>query len=318
MPGVLPLRALEAFEAAARSGSFVAAANELSVTPAAVSQLIRGLESQVGRKLFHRANRRVMLTEAGVDIYPRLAQAFGELRGVSRELTASDPVATLVVSVAPSVAMGWLSSRLPHFVRAHGWVDIFLRGEDDPVPFDRELIDLRLSYGPSHYPDHHTDELVVDAVYPVCSPDFLADHGEIGDPAGLAATRLVHTDWGPAGASFPSWANWFEAKNIAPTRTARHGMVANSSMAALDLARGGLGVALAQGLFCADDLEAGRLVIVGDALQLASPYCLTVPKRSHHRPVVVAFREWFGSECRRCVENARRKSGSDHAPKKDI
>lgn len=310
MPGILPLRALEAFEAAARSGSFVAAANELSVTPAAVSQLIRGLENQVGRKLFHRANRRVTLTEAGVDIYPRLAQAFGELRGVSRELTASDPVATLVVSVAPSVAMGWLSSRLPDFVRAQGWVDIFLRGEDDPVSFDRDLVDLRLSYGPSHYPDHFTEELVVDAVYPVCSRDFLANHGAIDDAATLAGTRLVHTDWGPSGASFPSWGNWFEMMNVVPRRTAAHGMVANSSMAALDLARGGLGVALAQGLFCADDLEAGRLVIVGEALQLASPYCLTVPIRSRHRAIVSAFREWFSGECRRCVTEARLRAAS--------
>jgi LysR family glycine cleavage system transcriptional activator len=309
MPGILPLRALEAFEAAARSGSFVAAANELSVTPAAISQLIRGLEGQVGRKLFHRANRRVMLTEAGVDIYPRLAQAFGELRGVSRELTASDPVTTLVVSVAPSVAMGWLSSRLPRFIRHHGWVDIFLRGEDDPVPFDRELIDLRLSYGPSHYRHHLTEELATDAVYPVCSPDFLAAYDEINQQAGLAGARLVHTDWGPSGASFPSWANWFEKMNIAPRRTAAHGMVANSSMAALDLARGGLGVALTQGLFCADDLEAGALIVVGSALQLANPYCLTVPDRSRHRGVVSAFREWFVGECRNCVESARLRGG---------
>lgn len=304
MPGILPLRALEAFEAAARSGSFVAAANELSVTPAAVSQLIRGLESHVGRKLFHRANRRVMLTEAGVDIFPRLAQAFGELRGVSRELMASDPVATLVVSVAPSVAMGWLSSRLPAFVREYGWVDIFLRGEDDPVQFDRELIDLRLSYGQSHYADHSTEELVIDAVYPVCSPDFLAGHGEVGAEGGLATTRLIHTDWGPSGASFPSWANWFDEMDISRRQTAFHGMVANSSMAALDLARGGLGVALAQGLFCSGDLAAGRLVIVGKALQLSSPYCVTVPIRSCHRGIVTAFKAWFEAECRNCVEGA--------------
>lgn len=304
MPGLLPLRALEAFEAAARCGSFVAAAQELSVTPAAVSQLIRGLENQVGRKLFHRANRRIALTEAGVDIYPRLAQAFGELRGVSRELTGSDPVATLVVSVAPSVAMGWLSSRLPDFIRDHGWVDIFLRGEDDPVSFDRELIDLRLSYGPSHYPDHVTEELVTDSVYPVCSPAFLAQHGNAGRSDWLAGTHLIHTDWGPSGASFPSWLHWFGEMDLEPQRTVRHGMVANSSMAALDLARGGLGVALAQGLFCADDLLAGKLVIVGEPVALASPYCVTIASRSRHRAVVSSFKEWFGSKCRDSVDKA--------------
>lgn len=311
MPGTVPLRALEAFEAAARSGSFVGAAQELSVTPAAVSQLIRGLESQVGRKLFHRANRRVVLTEAGVDIFPRLAQAFGELRGVSRELTASDPVSTLVVSVAPSVAMGWLSSRLANFVRSHGWLDISLRGEDDPVAFDRELIDLRLSYGPSHYADHQTEELVTDCVYPVCAPSLLADCGRIDGPGALAGMRLIHTDWGPAGASFPSWTNWFDEMGIAQRRTVRHGMAANSSMAALDLARGGLGVVLAQGLFCADDLEAGRLVVVGEAMRLANPYCVTVPNRSRHRAAVLPFKQWFENECRRCVDSMKRHLPAD-------
>lgn len=310
MPRVLPLRALEAFEAAARSGSFVAAAHELSVTPAAVSQLVRGLERQVGRKLFHRANRRIALTEAGADIYPRLAQAFGELRGVSRELTASDPVATLVVSVAPSVAMGWLSSRLPQFIGDHGWVDIFLRGEDDPVSFDRALIDLRLSYGPFHYAGHPAEELVTDSVYPVCSPGFLAQYGEIDQPDQLAGAHLIHTDWGPSGASFPSWSDWFDEMGAAPRRSVRHGMVANSSMAALDLARGGLGIALVQGLFCANDLVFGRLVVVGNPLELASPYCLTVPSRSRHRAVVSSFKDWFGDQCRTSVESARLQCAS--------
>ncbi len=304
MPGILSARGLEAFEVAARSGSFVAAAKELSITPAAVSQLIRGLEDQVGRKLFHRVNRRIILTEAGVDIYPRLAQVFGELRSISRELTSSDPVASLVVSVAPSVAMGWLSSRLPKFVRKHGRVDIFLRGEDDPVPFDRGLIDVRLSYGPSHYSDQPTEELVTDSVYPVCSPGFLAGRRDIGAPDQLALLHLIHTDWGAAGATFPSWANWFAKMNVATGRQVRHGMTANSSMAALDLARGGLGVALAQGLFCARDVEEGKLVVVGDPMKLASPYCITVPKRSRHRAMVGAFKVWFADECCGCVESA--------------
>src|SRR3982751_4371013 len=94
------LRGLQAFEAAARSGSFVAAAEELAISAAAVSQLIRALEDQVGRKLFHRINRRVVLTEAGVDIFPRLANVFHELRNISRELGGGDQRSSLIVSVA--------------------------------------------------------------------------------------------------------------------------------------------------------------------------------------------------------------------------
>jgi len=305
------LRGLQAFEAAARSGSFVAASEELAVSAAAISQLIRALEDQVGRKLFHRINRRAVLTEAGMEIFPRLAGAFNELRHISRELSGGVQRSSLVVSVAPSVAMGWLSSRLPGFVDSHGPVDISLRGEDDPVPFDRDLIDIRLCYGRSHYSEHLTEELVRDAVYPVCSPAFLARHGPITSSASLHAVPLIHTDWGPSAASFPSWRNWFESAGVTPGRHIQHGMTANSSMAALDLARGGLGVALAQGLFCARQVEDGKLVVAVDhVLELANPYCITIPSRSTQRSVVAAFKRWFAAECIRSVKSPALATGA--------
>lgn len=151
------LKGLQAFEAAARTGSFAAAAEELSVSAAAVSQLIRTVEEQMGRKLFHRVNRRVVLTEAGVEMLPRLTMAFQEIGSVARQL------------------------------------------------------DIRLSYGP-HYREHPTEDIVQDAVYPVCAPG-LADTIK---PEGLASLPLIHTGWGPTGASFPSWHNWFEAAGIEP------------------------------------------------------------------------------------------------------
>ena len=293
------LRGLQAFEAAARSGSFAAAAEELSISAAAVSQLIRTIEEQMGRKLFHRVNRRVLLTEAGVEMLPRLTMAFQEIGSVSRELAGDAFRPRLVVSVPPSMAMGWLSQRLAGFVASHGAVDISLRGDDDPVPFDRELIDIRLSYGP-HYRDHPTEDLVRDAVYPVCAPGF----ADAAKPEGLAGLPLIHTDWGPTGASFPSWRNWFEAAGIELGRAAQRGLSANSSRAALDLAISGLGVALAQGIYCAEALEDGRLVRpLAQALELRQPYCLTIPERSARRDVVAAFRQWLIEECVRAVKS---------------
>ena len=292
------LRGLQPFEAAARSGSFVAAAKELSISPAAVSQLVRALEDQVARKLFHRINRRVVLTEAGSEILPRLAIAFDELRSVSRELSGHEPRPRLVVSVPPSVAMGWLSSRLSGFFAVHSRVDLSLRGEDDPVPFERDLVDLRLSYGRFHYREHEAEEVVTDAVYPVCSPGFLAKQGSLDSIERLANAPLIHTDWGPAAAAFPSWRNWFEAALVRPGREIQRGLTANSSRAALDLALGGLGVALSQGIFCACAIEEGRLVRpVNHALELGQPYCLTIPQRSAPRIVVAAFKAWFVEEC---------------------
>lgn len=293
------LKGLQAFEAAARTGSFAAAAEELSVSAAAVSQLIRTVEEQMGRKLFHRVNRRVILTEAGVEMLPRLTMAFQEIGSVARELGGDAFRPRLVVSVPPSMAMGWLSQRLAGFAASHGTVDISLRGDDDPVPFDSELIDIRLSYGP-HYREHPTEDIVRDAVYPVCAPG-LADTIK---PDGLASLPLIHTDWGPTGASFPSWRNWFEATGIEPGRAAKRGLSANSSRAALDLAISGLGVALAQGVYCAKALEDGRLFRpVARALELRQPYCLTIPERSARRDVVATFRQWLIEECVRAVRS---------------
>src|SRR5262245_18475118 len=99
------LRTLQAFESAARNGTFVAAAEELAISPAAVSQLIATLEDHVGRQLFHRTNRRAVLTEAGREVLPRLTLAFDELTGVARDLIGSTHRARLVLSVPPSVAV---------------------------------------------------------------------------------------------------------------------------------------------------------------------------------------------------------------------
>lgn len=295
------LRGLQAFEAAARTGSFAAAADELSVSAAAVSQLIRTVEEQMGRKLFHRVNRRVVLTEAGVEMLPRLTIAFQEIGSVARDVGGDAFRPRLVISVPPSMAMGWLSERLAGFVAGHGAADISLRGDDDPVPFDHELIDIRLSYGP-HYREHPTQEIVRDAVYPVCAPELLRKIRPGSEP--LADLPLIHTGWGPSGAAFPTWRNWFEAAGIEPHRAAQRGLSANSSRAALDLAISGLGVALAQGIYCAQALEDGRLARpTAGSLELRQPYCLTVPERSARRDVVAAFRAWLIEECMRTVRS---------------
>ncbi len=298
------LKGLQAFEAAARTGSFVAAANELSVSPAAISQLIRTLEDQVGRKLFHRINRGIAPTEAGLEIFPRLNAAFDELKGVSRKLSGASPRSRLTVSLPPSVAAGWLSTQLDEFVGIHGPFDISLRGENDPVAFERDLIDIRMSYGRFHYRTHETEEIVTDAAYPVCSPEFLAKHGPFDTVEALLNAPLIHTDWGPAAATFPAWRDWFEAASISPGRHTDHGFVANSSIAAIDLAISGLGVALNQGLLAARPIEAGLLVLpVEQPLALSQPYYLTIPQRSAKRHIVSTFKEWLIQACLRCVKS---------------
>jgi LysR family glycine cleavage system transcriptional activator len=305
MDTVPSLRGLQAFDFAARTGSFAAAAQELNVSPAAISQLVRMLEDQLGRRLFHRQNRRIVLTEAGREVQPRLSAAFEELRQVSRELRGGETRPSLTISVPPSMLTGWLPMLIGDFIAAHGFVDISMRGEDDPVSFERDGIDLRLSYGRFHYPKQMTREIVTDAVYPVCSPGFLNDHGPFETATAILSTPLIHTDWGPIAATYPSWQSWSEARGVGASPQIRHGLTVNGSRAALDLAEHGHGVALGQGIYVAPLIKQGRLVIaLSEPYRLSQPYCLTVPEPSARKPVVAVFLDWLTGQCVRAVGEA--------------
>ena len=293
------LKALQAFEAAARTGSFAAAAVDLSVTPAAVAQLVRALERQLGRDLFVRVHRGVVPSDAAHEVLPRLHAVFEEIDRVCHRLAGTVLPSRLTVSVPTSIASGWLSHRVADFLGADGVLDVSLRSDDDPVAFERDRIDVRMSYGRFHYRGHGTSEVLLDSIYPVCSPAFLARHGPIGRAAALADVPLVHTDWGPAAATFPSWPRWFESAGAGiDGRRLGRGPQADSSKVALELAVAGLGVALVQGLLAADAVRRGTLVVAfGHALALGQPYCITLAEHALERDVVRRFDAWFRAEC---------------------
>ncbi len=300
------LKGLRALEAAARTGSFAAAAIELSVSPAAIGQLVRSLEDQVGRKLFHRVNRGIIPTEAGLEVLPRLSAAFDELKGISRHISDTNTHARLTISAPPSIVSGWLSRQIGEFVATHGPIDLSLRSDNDPVDFDQDAIDIRMSYGRFHYRTHDTSEIVADAIFPVCAPSFMDREGPFTSPESLLETSLIHTDWGPASASFPAWRDWFYAASVPPGRRTDHGLVANSSIVAVNLAVGGLGVTLCQGLLATRLVEEGSLVPAYNlALPQSQPYCLTIPRRSVNRPIVAKFQDWLLGVCRSTVRSSR-------------
>ena len=274
----------------------MAAAHELSITPAAVSQLIRSLENQVNRKLFHRVNRSVVLSEAGLEIQPHVNLAFNELNQVAQKLKANKPQKKLVISIPSSVAVGWLSERIPEFTALHGPVDFSLRGEEDPVSFEKEAIDIRMTYGKFFYPEHKTEQILIDSVFPACSPDFLSRHGPFEHMEDLLNVPLIHTDWGPSAAAFPSWKNWFESFGIQAGRLSDHGLIANYSKTAIDLAIGSLGIVLCQHMLASSYLKQGVLVRVSEkSIRLPQPYCLTIPKHKTNRQIVMDFKHWITS-----------------------
>src|SRR6201996_2001590 len=169
-----PLSALRAFEAAARLQSFSKAADELSVTPAAISHQIAALEADLGVSLFNRRNRAVELTASARVLLPGLTEAFAGIQSSVRRLRAHNDTGTLTVTASPSIAGKWLGLRLPRFQEQHPEVDVRISATDEVVDLTRGDFDIAIRYGRGIYPGLDVDLLFTNEVFPACSPKFVA------------------------------------------------------------------------------------------------------------------------------------------------
>ncbi|HIP78843.1 MAG TPA: LysR family transcriptional regulator, partial [Kiloniellaceae bacterium] len=168
-----PLKALRAFEAAARHLSFTQAASELNVTQAAISHQVKLLEEHLGLQLFRRLNRRLVLTEAGQIYLPVLRDAFDRIAAGTSQLFKDDDSGPLTVSVLPSLAAKWLLPRMPRFRDRHPDIDVMISANNKLVDFADDSVEMAIRYGAGNYPGLQVDLLLSDEVFPVCSPALL-------------------------------------------------------------------------------------------------------------------------------------------------
>jgi len=285
-----PLNALKAFEASARTGSFVLAARELGVSAAAVSLQVHKLEGFVGRKLFNRSHNRIMLTDAGRAIYPATAGAFGAISSLTERLLEIDSKPRLVLSVLPSLAERWLAPRLGEFARVQPDVALEIRIEDDPLDLSKLRIDVRVTYGAGMYPEFRAVPLFEDDLTPMHAPGLSVPADASEDFLHLPDSQLIHVDWGEAYASTPRWSDWFEAaKSTRKPVISKGKRVAMPSMA-IALAARGAGVALGHVKLAAQELASGLLIAPSSLrLPLGEPYCAIVARARARDPVVVAL-----------------------------
>ena len=286
-----PLNAVRAFESASRTGSYVAAAQELGVSPAAVSQQVRHLEEFLGKQLFQRFNNRVVLTDAGQAVFRGATESLATLSAMTEQVMSGRVRSRLVISSISSMAERWLQPRLARLAVQRGMPRFELRVEDDPVDFVRHDIDVRLCYGSGLYPEIPAIPLFVDHVVPLCSPSYLAMRPALQDLGVVAIPDedLIHTNWGPSFGSHPTWREWFQAAGIAhvPDNT---GYQTDMSALALDFARDGIGVSLGQKEMAFDDIEKGRLVVLSEVtLPLGHPYSLIIPASKRRKMGVKAI-----------------------------
>jgi len=286
-----PLNALRAFETAARHMSISVAANELRVTPAAVSHQIRILEDHVGLPLFMRNGRGLALTDAGAAGLRDLREGFARLCAAMDAIDSLGEAGVLSVSVAPSFAAKWLLPRLGSFQSAHAEIDVHVSASMQLVDFVKDGVDIAIRYGAGRYSD-----VAVESVVPVCSPEFLREHGPFYAPSDLVEATLLHDDSPDNDPSCPNWEMWLSAagaKHIDAAREPRF----NQSSLVIEAAILGRGVGLAKTALAARDLRQGRLVQPFlSQVKVDFAYYIVAPRAKLNLPKVSHFIDWLRTE----------------------
>jgi LysR family glycine cleavage system transcriptional activator len=302
MPGLPPLNALRAFEATARHLSMKEAASELSVTPGAVSQLVRGLEERLGTPLFRRANRSIALTEAGQAYFAPIRHAFRQIGEATRRLQAMPQAGMLTVSAPPAFAASWLVPRLGVFSARHPDIELSIVTTRRLTNFSADAVDIAIRHGLGRYPGLRCDRIATIAMIPVCGPGFLAAsaHGEPKVPADLLGLRLLQD------AERQDWALWFQAQGVEDiTETALSGISFDDQILLMQAAASNQGIALVTETLARPELERGTLVRVLDVdWPQEFAYWLVGPRATADQRKIVAFRDWLLDEGRRITANA--------------
>ena len=296
---VPPLSALRAFEASARHLSFSKAADELHVTPAAISHQIHALEEDLGVKLFHRMNRSIELTASARVLFPGLSEAFAGIQSSVRRLRAHNDTGTLTVTASPSFAAKWLVLRLHRFQRQYPQVDVRISATDEIVDLTKGDFDIAIRYGCGKYAGLDVELLFTNEVFPACSPQLLAAGPALHTPEDLPRHTLIHDQAVERDPLVPTWPMWLKAAGVKDI-PAPAGLTFNSIYLALDAAIAGHGVVLAYSTIAAADLAAGRLVrLFSLALPDQFAYYIVTAPGTLERPKVRAFRNWLREEADR-------------------
>ena len=289
-----PLTALRAFEAAARHLSFTKAAEELRVTPAAISNQVKALEEQYGVQLFRRMTRAVVLTEAGQSALPLLRQGFDKLSEAADRLDSLNTGGILTVSVLPFFAAMWLIPRLDRFYHAHPDIEVMVDANMRAVDLARDGVDVCIRRGQGNYPGLNVVKLVDEQAFPVCSPRLMEGSAPLRVPEDLRNHTLLHVESDDF--FFPEWSTWLQTAGVEGVDASR-GPRFNQLGLQIQAAVEGHGVALASSVLVTDDLSAGRLVQPFElVIQADLAYYVICLEATAEQPRVVAFRDWVMAE----------------------
>jgi LysR family transcriptional regulator, glycine cleavage system transcriptional activator len=283
-----PLNALRFFEAAARHRSFIRAAEELHVTPAAVSQQIKLLEDHLGVTLFKRG-KTLVLNEAAADALHHLSDAFDQIERSMLRVRSGSIAGPLVISAPPVFAARWLIPRLGDFYARYPDVEVQLHASRRIVDFSMEEVDVAIRFGNFQQPGLCVETLMPEMIVPVAVPDIAA---AIRKPGDFVHANLIEDDWHIARSTVPDWRTWLVSLGIVetPLHLRRFGDTDLAIQAALN----GLGITLIWHSLVTNDLKAGRLKRVLDySIPTDFSFQLVMPKNKTMVSKVAAFRDWL-------------------------
>ena len=286
-----PLKALLAFEAASRRGSFALGADELAVTPSAVSHHIQQLEEFLGVLLFQRHPGRAVLTPAGRTYAREIERAFGVIADATSLVAPQSQRGYLVVASGPSFAAKWLQPRLPEFLRANPEVRIRLSTLSDHDDLESTRFDIAVAYGYPHTSKLDVEPLLVERLRPLCSP-ALATMLALKTPHDLSRATLIHSSNG---------LTWSEYLRRVCDAEVRHdnGLWLDRSVMAIEAAVDGLGVVLESDVLAAEELSDGRLIAPFDdsrfSVELTSYYLVRSRGYNTSSHAATAFEAWLRS-----------------------
>ena len=285
-----PLAALRIFEAAARLGSFRKAAEELHLTPSAVSHGIETLERWIGAPLFVRKGRSVSLAAAGEDLLPYVAQGLSMIAVGAKRVSPLQGARRVAVSAASTFVSHWLVPRLPRFQQRHPDIAIAVDTAPRRVLFAVDDVDVAIRMGAEPWPGTRSHLLFREALVPVAAPPMISRI--VGRDGRIRWERAVLLHVSPAVQDWDTWLNR-HGLDVDP----RNNLFFDTARLAVDAAALGLGIALARLPLCAPDLDGGRVAALAyPSLEIETGYWLTLPADGEPRRDVEAFLRWIMAE----------------------
>lgn len=294
------LTALRAFDAAAEHLSFKRAAEQLSVTPAALSFQIRQLEQELGCALFVRRSRRVSLSDEGALLQAEVRAGFEHFERALWRLRRHQQQRTLNISTGPSFSANWLAPRLYRFLAEQPQVDARISASLALADLHRDEVDVAIRFSSPRQPGCRVLKIADDYLTPLCSPALLRAGPPLREPADLARHTLIHSEGNNPAIRLDGWAQWLAQAGVAaldPDAKSLHFDVADHALSA---AVSGAGVVLGREVLARRELEAGRLVQpFALRLQTAFSFYAVALEERAGEPVIAAFLRWLESELER-------------------